>query len=150
MVKFIIDKWGKQVHVAINGTHYTGDAYKNQETLSFKYTNAIEYVERALDLLIASNITSSIFFPLCFIDPIYWEYSPYGFKQLIDDSISIAPSYELGKATRLLDEFINRSEICQDCKLISRCNWPWKKYSEIFGENEIKEAKDNLHKNVLI
>ena len=150
MTKFIVDRWGGDVHVAINGTHFTGDAYKNLNSLSFNYIEAIEYVEQAMDVLIENDITFSIFFPLCFIDPIYWKYSPWGFKKLIDDSISIAPTYELGKANRLLDEFINRSEVCQDCKLISRCNWPWKKYTEIIGDKEIRAAKKNLYDNVLV
>lgn len=149
MARYIADRWGNQVHVAINGTHYTGDAYKNKESLSFRYSDAVEYIEQALDILLENNIVSSIFFPLCLLDPIYWKLSPYGFKDLIDKSISISPTYELGKANRLLDEFINRSELCEDCVLISRCNWPWKKYSEILGEKEIAAAKKTLYENII-
>lgn len=150
MARFIVDRWGSQVHVAINGTHYTGDAFKNQETLSFNYCEAVEFIENALDILNENNIVSSIFFPLCLLDPVYWKYSPYGFKELIENSISISPTYELGKANRLLDEFINRSAICQDCLLLPRCNWPWRKYSEILGEAEIATAKANLYKAIIV
>lgn len=150
MARFIADKWGNKVHVTINGTHYTGDAFRNQDLLSFSYTKAVNYIESALDILLENNIVASIFFPLCLIDPYYWNYSPYGYKEIIDKSISISPTYELGKANRLLDEFINRSSTCQDCLLLDRCNWPWKKYCEIIGDKEIIEAKDRLIKDIIV
>lgn len=150
MASFIAEKWGNQVHVTINGTHYTGDAYKNQNLLSFSYTKAVDYIEIALDILLANHIVASIFFPLCLLDPYYWKCSPYGYKEIIDKSISISPTYELGKANRLLDEFINRSAICEDCLLLSRCNWPWKKYCEIIGDKEIAIAKEHLYKDIII
>lgn len=150
MASFIANKWGDRVHVTINGTHYTGDAYKNQDLLSFNYTEAVDYIEKALDVLFDNRIVASVFFPLCLLDPYYWKCSPYGYKELIDKSISISPTYELGKANRLLDEFINRSATCQGCLLLSRCNWPWKKYCEIIGDKEIITAKEHLYKDVLI
>lgn len=150
MAKFIAEKWGDRVHVTINGTHYTGDAYKNQDLLSFNYSKAIEYIEQALDILLDNHIVVSVFFPLCLLDPYYWSYSPHGYKEIIDKSISISPTYELGKANRLLDEFINRSVTCQDCLLLSRCNWPWKKYCEINGDKEIETAKERLYRDILI
>ena len=150
MASFIANKWSNRVHVTINGTHYTGDAYKNKDTLSFSYTKAVDYIEKALDILLDSHIVVSVFFPLCLLDPYYWKYSPYGYKDIIDKSISISPTYELGKANRLLDEFINRSHTCNDCVLLSRCNWPWKKYYEIIGDKEITIAKERLYKDILI
>ncbi len=148
MARFICSQWGNMVHVAINGTHFTGDAETNNKDLAFKYSGAKSFIEEALDIFEAHGLIISLFFPLCLIDPIYWKHSPRGFKDVIDRSLSISPKYGLGKADRLLDEFINRSHICKNCKVIERCNWPWKKYFEIYGENEISSAKEKMHNNI--
>lgn len=149
MADFIVNKWGKRVHVAINGTHYTGDAYKNQSELSLHYSDAVDYVERALDVLNGAGVTTSVFFPLCLLDPVYWKSAPYGFKEIIEKSLSVSPTYGLGKATRLLDEFINRSDLCKDCVLLPRCSWPWKRYCEINGDSEIAAAKKALYSKLV-
>lgn len=150
IAKYIIQRWGNKVHVAINGTHYTGDAHKNNELLFVKNQDAKAYIEEALDLLIINKITVSVFFPLCVLDPIYWQYSPRGFKDVIDASLSISPKYKIGKAERLLDEFIHRNDICATCLLVERCNWPWKRYCEICNEQEIIDARTKMYNNLII
>lgn len=148
IAKYIALRWGNRVHVAINGTHYTGDAHKNHAMLSIKNSVAKPYIEKAIDILEQNMITSSVFFPLCLLDPIYWKYSPRGFKDLIDASLSISPTYKIGKAERLLDEFIHRTDTCTECILVERCNWPWKKYCELFDEQEIVDAKTIMYNNL--
>ncbi|MBO5673740.1 MAG: radical SAM protein [Paludibacteraceae bacterium] len=149
IAEFINQKWGNKVHVAINGTHYTGDAHRNNDVLFIKNQNAKPYIEKALDILIMNKTIVSVFFPLCILDPIYWQYSPRGFKDVIDASLSISPKYKIGKADRLLDEFIHRNDVCESCLLVERCNWPWKRYCEILDEQEIIEAKNNMYKNII-
>lgn len=144
MVKYIVDKWSNKVHIAINATHYNGDAFVNKAKLNLLYEEAVPYIEEALDIAIQNKNPLSVFFPLCYIDPQYWKYSPMNYKQIIDNSISISPNYGLGKADRLLDEFINKNIICTKCILEERCNWPWKKYCEINGDNEIKKINQKI------
>lgn len=144
MAKYIVEKWGNKVHVAINGTHFTGDAYANKEKLGLRYTDTVSYIEQALDILIDNKNKVSVFFPICLLDSKYWKYSPRGYKDLIDRSVSVSPKYNFGKADRLLDEFINRNLTCETCKFVKRCNWPWKKYCELYGDEEFIEAKSKL------
>jgi len=144
MMSYIYSKWEDKVHIALNGTHFTGDAKDNHEDLSIQLSDAKVYIEDALDFLLDNKIRFSVFLPLCILDPKYWKNSPVRYKELIDNSFSISPTYGFGKATRLLDEFINKNPICQNCVLVERCNWPWKQYCNIYGSGEILYYRDKL------
>ena len=117
IARAISKKWGNKVHVTINSTHYTGDAWRNVDELGVKYSEAMPYVEEALEILEEANITTSIFLPICMIDPKYWKYAPVDYSDLITRSYSITPDMQFGLARNLLDEFINLNEFCQKCPI---------------------------------
>lgn len=147
LAQYVVDRWGKDVHVTINGTHYTGDALTNKELLAVSYKEAIPYIEKALDIFEANKICTNIFLPLCMLDPKYWKYSTVSYIDVIRRSYSMAPNMEFGLARRLLDEFINLHPFCSSCIFRNRCKWPWKRYDELFGFKEIEDAYKGLQIN---
>jgi MoaA/NifB/PqqE/SkfB family radical SAM enzyme len=141
---FIRDNWGRIIHATINATHYTGDALKNSDALAVKYSEAKPYLEKALDVFMNANITTNIFLPICILDPKYWHLAVSNYVELINNSHSIAPNMEFGKAGRLLHEFINCNDFCKKCELAKRCNWPWRNYEGLFGFKEIETAYSSI------
>lgn len=147
LAKFMMEKWGNKIHPTINGTHYTGDALKNATDLAVRYSDAKRFIEDALDIFLQAGAVTSVFLPLCLLDPMYWHLAADDYLDEINDSYSVAPNMSFGKAGRLLDEFLNVHSYCKSCRISKRCNWPWRRYEELFGFNEIFEAYSNLKFN---
>lgn len=144
LAKFMMDRWGKKIHPTINGTHYTGDALEHAADLAVRYSDAKKYIEGALDIFLQAGAVTSVFLPLCLLDPMYWHLAADDYLDEINDSYSVASNMQFGKAGRLLDEFLNVNSFCKTCKIAKRCNWPWRKYEELFGFDEVRSAYTNL------
>ena len=145
LAKYIVHNWKNQIHVTINGTHYTGDAMTHSDELAVSYTQSVPYMESAADYLIEHGVKFNFFIPLCMIDPKYWRYSSVNYGEIVSNSWSIAPTLGFGPARRLLDEFVNIHPFCKQCVIQKRCKWPWTKYEQLFGFNEIIEAYTRLN-----
>ncbi|MFX1299223.1 MAG: radical SAM protein [Promethearchaeota archaeon] len=125
----------KNPHLIINMVDFVGFAKKNFELIAVKHSTAAPYIEKALDKTIKYHIPTSIFMPMCLIDPYYWNHFPIKYKNIIEESYFINPMRGMRRASQY---HINNPSFCKSCRLISRCGWPWVEYIKHFGDSELK------------
>jgi len=145
IAKKVCSIFKESIHLTFNTTHFIGDAKTNNEQLGVRLTDAAPYVEEAIDIAISSGSSIGLFFPLCLIDPIYWEYASVDYADQVKRTYAITPSSKaFNRAKDLEKEFVERHEVCISCPLRIRCSWPWQSYTEIFGDSEIIIGRQEL------
>jgi MoaA/NifB/PqqE/SkfB family radical SAM enzyme len=121
----------------ICGCQYFGEMLNNINKISVDYSSVAKEIEKLFDFINENNLEKAYLyrFPLCTLDPIYWENSVI---TLFRDYL-IGPDYS---DTNLLPNEIKRISIpkkCNDC--INCCDWYSPKYIDLFSENELKSIK---------
>lgn len=145
IAKIICSKFHEKIHLTINSTHFIGDAKINQSDLTVKLSQAMPYIEEAIDIARSEGSSVGFFLPLCLMDPIYWNFSSLEYADQVKRTFAITPESKIfNKARNLEKEFVEKHEICKTCYVGTRCNWPWRSYVDILGDSEIIQGKQNL------
>lgn len=148
IAKLVGKEFGRNIHFTANTTHFIGDADANQIELAVRLTEAAPFVEEAIDVAMSYGSSIGIFFPLCFIDPIFWEHASIDYAAQVRRTYAITPSSkQFLKAKDLEREFVDRHEACSSCPLQIRCSWPWQSYTKIWGDSEILEGRKKIFQN---
>lgn len=145
IARMICGKFHEKIHLTINATHFIGDAKINQSNLATRLSGAVPYIEEAIDIAESEGSSVGFFLPLCLLDPIYWKFASLEYADQVKRTFAITPeSKSFNKAKNLEKEFVERHNLCKDCHVRIRCNWPWRSYVDIFGDSEIVQGKQNL------
>lgn len=113
-------------HINISGMHPTGKAFKNYEFVTPKYSEIMDEVKKAVDVVVAENVRCTVEgFPLCVLDEyrkyrINWEEEQFKllFRNIILDNY---------------DSFMRNTErksgdVCSQCKMLDECGGVYKEY----------------------
>jgi MoaA/NifB/PqqE/SkfB family radical SAM enzyme len=112
-----------------------GNALKYSSEVFLTYTEAKPFMEKALDIGIASDSNIQMrYVPYCIL-PDYISY--------ICDNSDPAEREQIGNDLRTLDVIKVRKEedrmhvkVCSECIYRLECEGPWRKYVSLFGEDE--------------
>ena len=134
MVEFLISKNDKVSSVNINVIHLINNAWKNRDYLAISYNKATPFVEKAADKFEEYGIMGSLVYPMCLLDPFYWQYIPVGFGEITLKSLAIEPNGKIYRAAKRLTEFLYKPRKCLSCVLKERCYWPHQGYIKHYGD----------------
>jgi len=117
----------------ISGFQLMGEAVANKEIVAVRHSMVAPYIEETIDLALDKDDFVPIFmFPMCLLDPWYWQYYGVGvFQEEV-----VAPDQTDVQLNSKLN-YEEKPEKCNKCILSKRCTWAWKNYLAEFGDDEI-------------
>ncbi len=119
--------------------HLGGRAWENRDWICPKFSKAMPYIKKGLDIGIKSG------------KRVMTEAVPYCLMQGYEDYIAekIIPDARIYDADFVIENYTDyrrtegkaRGENCKKCKYFKICEGPWKEYPQLFGWKEFKPIK---------
>ncbi len=119
--RFIAKEFSEIERVTFINLKYTGNAFINRKNVFVKYSEAVPFVQNAVDVLLDHKFEVKLFhFPLCILKKKYWPLAEGITKQEVE-------------------LFLPKK--CESCSEKSRCPRIWKSYIPLAGTDEFKPIK---------
>lgn len=119
--RFIAKEFSEIERVTFINLKYTGNAFINRKNVFVKYSEAVPFVQNAVDVLLDHKFEVKLFhFPLCILKKKYWPLAEGITKQEVE-------------------LFLPKK--CESCSEKNRCPRIWKSYIPLAGTDEFKPIK---------